>query len=120
MKGDRWNILLLAGAGLSGVVCLAMWPNQLDVLLFISAIPFFCLQLLVCRMSRRRAVRLAPILPVAALLGMAVFYLVRDSGWDRLAALVLGLGSIAPAAGIALGWGVWRLCRWKRRGGAAE
>ena len=35
----------------------------------------------------------------------------RDSGWDRLAALIFGLVSIAPAVGIVLAWVVWFLSR---------
>ena len=105
------DLILLAVFLLSLPVCIWAWFWNIALLLYITAIPFFCLQLLLCRVSSRPAARLAPCLPVLLALAAALYYLVRDSGWDRLAALIFALAAIAPAVGIALGWLVWRLSR---------
>ena len=114
---NKWNRLLLAACILSAVLCAAIWNLNEGYVLCLSAAPFFCLQLLLCRVTRKRWLRAIPELPVAVLLIIAGFYFFRDSGWDRLAALIFGLLAIAPAVGCLLGWGVWGipiLCRRRR------
>ena len=106
---NKWSILLLTVIYLvSAPVCAVLSLTNLGVLaLTLPALPAFCSQFLLCEVSKKTWVRCLPFVPVAILLSIALFYLVRDSGWDRLAALLVGLASIAPAAGNGLGWGVW-------------
>lgn len=111
-KTDVFLGILLAASTLT---CIIAWNVEITVLLYITAVPFFCGQLLLCRTTSRKRLRLLPVLPVMALAGMAAFYLIRDSGWDRLAALILGLAAIAPAVGIGLGWGMWVFALWNKK-----
>ena len=105
----KWSILLLTVVYLvSAPVCAVLAITDLGVLaLCLPALPAFCSQFLLCEVSKKTWVRCLPFVPVAILLSIALFYLVRDSGWDRLAALIFSLTSIAPAVGNGLGWGVW-------------
>ena len=107
----KWSILLLTIVYLvSAPVCAVLAITDLGVLaLCLPALPAFCSQLLLCELSKKTWVRCLPLLPVLILLGFAGFYLIRDDGWDRLAALIFGLAGIAPAVGTGLGWGVWYL-----------
>jgi len=107
----RTDLLLAFAMTLSAIGCVVAWHVEISLLLYITVVPFFCAQLLLCRVSTSWAVRSAPALPVLLALGMATFYLVRDSGWDRLGALIFGLAAIAPTAGIVLGWVVWWICK---------
>lgn len=95
----------------SAFACVVLWQIEILWVFVLSAVPFFCVQLLLCRLSGRWVLRLQPILPVAVLAAIALFYFVRESGWDRLGALILGLACIAPAVGIVLGWLVWWICK---------
>ena len=107
---NKWNILLLAIYLVTAPICAVLAVTRLGVFaLSLPVVPAFCSQLLLCRASKRNWVRCLPLVPVVTLLGMAGFYLVRDDSWDRLAALIIGLASIAPAVGDGLGWGVWYL-----------
>ncbi len=107
---NKWNILLLTVYLISAPICVALSITNLGVFaLVLPVLPAFCSQLLLCRVSGKTWVRCLPLVPVLLLLSIAMFYLVRDSGWDRLAALIFGLASIAPAVGNFLGWGVWYL-----------
>lgn len=117
---NKWRILVLTIVYLvSAPVCAVLALTNLGVLaLCLPALPAFCSQFLLCEVSRKTWVRCLPFVPVLLLLSVALFYLVRDSGWDRLAALLIGLASIAPAVGNGLGWGVWYLT--KRREQKAE
>lgn len=113
---NKWNILLLAVYLISAPVCAVLSITNLGILsLVLPVLPSFCSQLLLCRVSRRRWVQALPLLPVAALLAMAGFYLIRDSGWDRLAALIFGVAGIAPAVGVGLGWSIWYLMQRKQQ-----
>lgn len=114
MKKDL-NLWLLLLFMVSLPVCVWAWFGNILLILFITVIPFFCLQLLLCRVTTSWAARFTPVLPVLLTLGLAAFYLIRDSGWDRLGALIFGLAAIAPAVGIVLAWAVWALCRWRRK-----
>ena len=71
------------------------------------AVPFFCLQLLLCRKLHWNLMRLLPLL----LVGLAVCLLAAASftadGWDRLGWLLLLALCAAPAAGVILGWIVY-------------
>lgn len=113
---NKWNILLLAAYLITAPICTMLSINYLGVFaLVLPVVPAFCSQLLLCRVSGRTWVRCLPLVPVLILLSMAMFYLVRDSGWDRLAALLIGLASIAPAVGNGLGWGAWYLAERRER-----
>lgn len=106
----------------SAIGCMVAWYANPAWLLYMTVVPFFCAQILLCRLIKRWQIRIAPVFPVAILAGMALFYLVRDSGWDRLGALILGLACIAPTVGIVLGWLVWwssKVLRERRQGESA-
>ena len=113
---NKWNVLLLVIYLISVPVCIVLPIAELSVYsLALPVLPAFCSQLLLCRVSRRAWVRCLPLLPIAALLGLAGFYMLRDNGWDRLAALIFGVFSIAPAVGVVFGWGTWWITRWMKK-----
>ena len=97
---QKSNLVLTLLMTVSIICCVVAWYDNPAWLLYLTAVPFFCMQLLLCRLSPRWQVRFVPAIPVVIVAGMALFYLVRDSGWDRLGALILGLACIAPALGI--------------------
>ena len=107
----KLDLILAVLLSVSAVGCVAVCYIDIVLLLYVTVIPFFCAQLLLCRLTGRWWSRMLPSLPVAGVLVMAGYYLIRDSGWDRLAALIFGLVSIAPAVGIVLAWVVWFLSR---------
>lgn len=114
MKG-KTDVLLVMLMTASALACVVLWHVEIVWVFVLSVVPFFCVQMLLCRLTRRWWLRLQPLLPVAVLAGTALFYLVRDSGWDRLGALIFGLAAIAPTVGIGLGWGVWGICLWSKK-----
>ena len=78
-----------------------------------SAVPSFCLQLLLCRKARRWVA----VIPALVIVGSALWFaygFFTATGWDTLGWGILMLLSIAPAVGCVLGWavyGCWRLYR---------
>ena len=110
---NKLDLVLLGVFLVSLPLCVWAWFANIVLLLYITVVPFFCLQLLLCRVTGSLTARLVPALPVLLALAGALYYLVRDSGWDRLAALIFGLAAIAPAVGILLGWLIWWLMRRK-------
>ena len=112
----RWNIILFLLWLVSTVVCVVNWIEFLDLPgFFLPFVPAFCSQLLMCRVTRNGWLRALPALPVPVLLGIAAYYLIWGSGWDMLAAVIFGCAAIAPAVGVAAGWGVWALCLWRKK-----
>ena len=93
---------------LSTLLCIACGFLNISMLLFATAVPFFCLQLLLLRLTRKLPVRLLPVCPIALMLAAAGYYWVFGSGWDRLATLIFGLASIAPAVGCLFALLVYR------------
>lgn len=90
------------------------WPQLTSYLRpTFHAVPAFCLQLFLLRVTRNRLVRAIPLLLLTIPLSFALFYIVRNQTWDRLGALIFLFGSVAPAVGCALGWGIYGLCRRK-------
>ena len=115
---NKWNILLLIVYLITAPICAAAVVGNFRIwTVAMTVVPSFCTQLLLCRVTKRVWLRLLPILPILALLAIAGFYFVRDSGWDRLGALIVGVTAIAPAVGVVLGWGVWALCLWLKKDG---
>ncbi|MBQ3556787.1 MAG: hypothetical protein IJA11_03200 [Oscillospiraceae bacterium] len=118
---NRLNIALLTIWFVGAVVCVVNWLTFINIPSFIlPVIPAFCIQLLLCRVTKNGWLRALPVLPVLGLLGIAGFYFVRDSGWDRLAALIFAIAAIAPAVGTAAGWLVWWLTGRKKRNSSTE
>lgn len=71
-----------------------------------SAVPAFCLQLLLCRRKRRWIAAI----PAVAVIGAAfrsAYGFFTSPGWDTLGWLILLCLSAAPAAGCVLAWIVW-------------
>lgn len=100
MKEHKTDLFLAILLSVSAIGCVVAWFDNPAWLLYLTAIPFFSVQLLLCRLSRRWQIRIIPSIPVVIVAGLALFYLIRDSGWDRLAALIFGMACIAPALGI--------------------
>ena len=95
----RQELGLMLTLVLSTLVCILCCYVNIAMLLFATAVPFFCLQLLLLRLTKKLPIRLIPLLPIALMLALAGYYWEFGSGWDRLATLIFGLASIAPVAG---------------------
>lgn len=113
---DRFNLSLLLVFALSMPMCVWAWFFDITLLLYLPALPFFCAQLWLCRVTKRVWLRLLPLLPIVLLLGLALSYYLWGSGWDMLGALIFSLMAISPAAGVLLAWGSF-LLRERCRGG---
>ena len=92
----------MLGFVLGCVLTGAVWALNTGMVLFTAVIPFFCLQLLLLRVTRRLLLRLIPVYPILALLYGAGYFAIFGKGWDALVALVFGLAAIAPAVGCVL------------------
>ena len=81
------------------------------------AIPFFALQLFLCRRSEGGSKFLAIELTVMVfvLLGCFTIAAYTTPGWDALGYMILAVGSTAPAAGCVLAWIVWGIGRLSRK-----
>ena len=80
-----------------------------------SFCPAFCLQLLLCRKTRRWVAAL----PALAIIGAALWFAcgwLTSMGWDSLGWAILFWLSIAPAAGCVLAWTAFGLCTLYRKG----
>ena len=80
-----------------------------------AAVPAFCLQLLLCRRTRRWLAALPAVTVIGAALWFAYGFFTA-TGWDTLGWAILLLLSIAPAAGCILGWAIYGLQRVCKRG----
>ena len=112
---QKTNLILAVLMAVSTIACVVLWQVEIVWAFVLSAVPFFCIQLLLCRLVPRWWVRTLPLVPVVVLVGAALCLLIRDSGWDRLGALIFGLAAIAPTVGIVLGWGAWAIGTWKKK-----
>jgi hypothetical protein len=99
---DPVNKKLLVGFLLSVLLCAAVWCIDITMVLFVLGLPFFCLQLLLLRLTKKPLLRLIPTYPIVLLLLAAGYFWFFGQGWDALAALIFGLMSIAPALGCVL------------------
>lgn len=79
------------------------------------AVPVFCLQLLLCRRTRRRVAAIPALVIVGAALLFAYGYFTATD-WDTLGWGILLLLCIAPAAGCALAWAVYGFHQLYKRG----
>lgn len=96
---ERTNRNLLLTFLLGVVLCASVCLVDVSMLLFATVAPFFCLQLLLLRVTKKPFLRLIPVLPIVLMLAAAGYYWLFGKGWDTLAALIFGLLSIAPAVG---------------------
>ncbi len=102
---NKLNITLLLLWVVSTAACVTGVLYTFDLWwLVLCAVPSFCAQLLICRLTRRGWLRAVPALPAVMLLAGAMFYFVRDDGWDRLAALIFALAGAVSATGVFFGW----------------
>lgn len=106
---NRANVLLLVLFFLSLPVCLWAWFFDLRLLLFLPALPAFCIQLWLCRVTGSRKLRAIPFLVVALFAAVGGLILLTVTGWDGLLGLIMLLVSISPAVGILLAWGGYAL-----------
>ena len=96
MKQELGLVLTLV---LSTLVCILFCYANIAMLLFATVVPFFCLQLLLLRLTKKLFLRLIPSCPIVLLLLASGYYWLFGKGWDALAALIFGLAAIAPAVG---------------------
>ena len=102
---NKLNITLLLLWAATTVACITGVLYTFDLWwLVLCAVPCFCAQLLVCRLTRRWWLRMLPALPAALLLLAAAFYFVRDNGWDRLGALIFAFAGAVCGTGVFFGW----------------
>ena len=113
---QKVNLILAVLMAVSTAACVVLWEVEIVWAFVLSTVPFFCVQLLLCRLVPRWWVRILPVTPVALLIGAALYLLIRDSGWDRLGALIFGLAAIGPPVGVGLGWVTWLICKFRKRG----
>ena len=72
------------------------------------AVPFFALQLLLCRLTRwKKLPALLLTLLMVGLLAVCGFAFLSATGWNKLGWGVLLIASIAPVAGCLLAWMVY-------------
>lgn len=105
---DRTNRNLLLALLLGVALCAVVWWVDITMVLFTLVVPFFCLQLLLLRVTKKLPVRLIPLCPIVLLLLAAGYFWFFGSGWDALAALIFALLSIAPAVGCLAAFLVYR------------
>lgn len=99
---DTTNKKLLLTFFLGVALCAAICCIDITMLLFALGVPFFALQLLLLRLTKKKLLRLIPVYPIVFLLLVAGYYWFFGSGWDRLITLIFGLASIAPTLGCIL------------------
>lgn len=104
---NRTNQILLAVFLLSLVLCAGIWFWNIAWLLFLPALPAFCLQLLLCRMERWKFLRAVPLVLAAAMAGLGFYYAQQPGFGAGLFGVILLLGAISPAVGAVLAWAVW-------------
>ena len=123
LVGTLAYVLLLAlflhFGGTIPVSPIAYLVSQIHLWLVLGghAVPFFALQLLLCRRSEGGSKFLAIQLAVV-MVCLAVFFTpaARSTpGWDSLGYLMLAVGTAAPAAGCVLAWVVWVITGYRRR-----
>ena len=98
---DRTNRILLTAGVLTLVLCGFSFSVDVRLLLFLPALPAFCFQYLVLRMTPDRVLRLFPLFLLALWAGVGWLILVLASGWDGLLGVLMLYTSIAPAVGLA-------------------
>lgn len=108
---NRVNQLLSAVFLLSLALCVGFWFWDISWLLFLPALPAFCLQLLLCRMERRKPLRAVPLVLAAAMATLGFYYAQQPGFGESLFGVILLLGAISPAVGAVLAWAVWGLRR---------
>ena len=99
---DPTNKKLLISFLLGVALCTAVCCIDITMLLFALGVPFFSLQLLLLRVTKKPFLRLIPVYPIVFLLLAAGYYWFFGKGWDALAALIFGLLAIAPSLGCIL------------------
>ena len=98
---DRTNRFLLAAGVLTLVLCGLSFSVDVRLLLFLPALPAFCFQYLVLRMTSDRVLRLLPLFLLALWAGVGWLILTLATGWDGLLGVLMLFTSIAPAVGLA-------------------
>ena len=90
-------------------LCYPLWNLLFWLVWSGHAVPFFALQLLLCRRSEGSSKFLAIGLTVVVAILLVCFTLsvYTTPGLDALFWTILALGTIAPAAGCVLAWIVW-------------
>ena len=116
VRKNRTDFILLAVFLLSAALCVGFWFWNIAWLLFLPAVPFFCFQMLLCRMDRWKLLRAVPLVLVAAMAVLGFYYARQPGFGESLFGVILLLGAISPAVGAVLAWAAWGLRRFCKRG----
>lgn len=84
-------------------------PLHQGFVFYFHMIPMFFLQLLLCRLEKRRWWLLLPFLPIV----MAGILFLGAAEWDPRAWVIVALWCVAPAVGYGLAWAAYRLTKKK-------
>jgi hypothetical protein len=101
MKMDKSIVVFGALLAVYAFVYAATGDFGVAWLFILAAVPGFCVQLLCC-LTKRWWTRLLPVVPVTALLGKGLCYLIDGRG-DYLAPLVFALARPCGGGGACLG-----------------
>ena len=115
-RKNRTDFILLAVFLLSVALGVGFWFWNITWLLFLPALPFFCFQMLLCRMGRWKFLRAVPLGLAAAMAALGFYYGQQPGLGESLFGVILLLGSISPAVGAVLAWAAWGLRRFFQRG----
>ena len=113
---NRWNLLLTVLTILSVPLCFLAWIVDIRLLLFLPALPAFCLQILLCRKTRRYVLWAIPLLCVALFCLSGAWITQINPGLDGILGVIMMFASISPAVGCVLALAGWGLCRLYQRG----
>ena len=114
---NRWNLLLSVLTILSATLCLFAWVIDIRLMLFLPALPAFCLQMLLCRKTRRYALWPIPLLCVALFCLAGAWIVQMEPGLDGILGLIMMFASISPTVGCVLALAIWGFSRLHQRGG---
>ena len=102
---NKLNVALLLVWIASAAACVAGVLFLFDLWwLALPAVPSFCSQLLLCRVSDRRWVRALPALVCGAVLASAGLCVAHGGQWGSLEGLLLTFAGAAGVTGVVFGW----------------
>lgn len=98
---NRTNRLLFLGFLLSLALCGLSFLLDIRWLLFLPVLPAFCVQLLMCRLKRWRAL---PLLLTAAMAALGFYFSQQPSFGAGIFGTILLFACISPTVGCGVAW----------------